>query len=358
MLSQRKHRWAQPQAPELSGVQQLCAREWAAAEVCPGRSGAEYSRHTLFPVSTKRHLHDEISEVLRRPGPVDEIPLHLWKRQYRSSAGAEVPLAAAGPSRPGSPGFDGGRAPGPLRRLALVLLRLGLRAARLLQAAGAALAQRMLQGAKSLAQVRDWLDVQRTRHRSICCMIKGVLPCQSTDAKADDACWQARGGSLVMGVVFVLGMALVSGIATVPGARYAAVPQEVVYSEFLDLVRAGNVRKARIDESLQKVYFSVQPSAATVAPELAPRPAGLPDASSVPGGAPVILVYALAALGAIGAYALVGLQEPLSVCRLIMQACQHCRQRQHGRRRSGRSAAPAQRPRSRSSSPSAWPTRA
>lgn len=34
---------------------------------------------------------------------------------------------------------------------------------------------------------------------------------------------------------------------------------QVVYSEFLDLVRSGNVRQARIDESLQKVYFSVQP---------------------------------------------------------------------------------------------------
>ena len=34
---------------------------------------------------------------------------------------------------------------------------------------------------------------------------------------------------------------------------------QVVYSEFLDLVNTGNVRQARIDESLQKVYFSVRP---------------------------------------------------------------------------------------------------
>jgi hypothetical protein len=34
---------------------------------------------------------------------------------------------------------------------------------------------------------------------------------------------------------------------------------QVVYSEFLDLVKTGNVQQARIDESLQKVYFSVQP---------------------------------------------------------------------------------------------------
>lgn len=34
---------------------------------------------------------------------------------------------------------------------------------------------------------------------------------------------------------------------------------QVVYSEFLDLVRTGNVKQARIDESLQRVYFSVQP---------------------------------------------------------------------------------------------------
>ena len=34
---------------------------------------------------------------------------------------------------------------------------------------------------------------------------------------------------------------------------------QVVYSEFLEMVRAGNVRKARIDESLQKVYFGVDP---------------------------------------------------------------------------------------------------
>ena len=33
----------------------------------------------------------------------------------------------------------------------------------------------------------------------------------------------------------------------------------MVYSEFLDLVNTGNVRQARIDESLQKVYFSVRP---------------------------------------------------------------------------------------------------
>ncbi len=37
------------------------------------------------------------------------------------------------------------------------------------------------------------------------------------------------------------------------------VAAQVVYSEFLDLVRSGNVKQARIDESLQKVYFSVQP---------------------------------------------------------------------------------------------------
>lgn len=37
---------------------------------------------------------------------------------------------------------------------------------------------------------------------------------------------------------------------------------QVVYSEFLDLVRSGNVKQARIDESLQKVYFSVQPRTA------------------------------------------------------------------------------------------------
>ena len=115
--------------------------------------------------------------------------------------------------------------------------------------------------------------------------------------------------------MFMLGMALVSGFASVPGVRYSAVPQEVgpharflfstashklsriavgdavgvcvlssedlaepgrledmvpgradaalpaqvVYSEFLDLVNTGNVRQARIDESLQKVYFSVRP---------------------------------------------------------------------------------------------------
>jgi hypothetical protein len=34
---------------------------------------------------------------------------------------------------------------------------------------------------------------------------------------------------------------------------------QVVYSEFLDLVKSGNVQQARIDESLQKVYFSVRP---------------------------------------------------------------------------------------------------
>lgn len=34
---------------------------------------------------------------------------------------------------------------------------------------------------------------------------------------------------------------------------------QVVYSEFLDLVNTGNVQQARIDESLQKVYFSVRP---------------------------------------------------------------------------------------------------
>ena len=119
------------------------------------------------------------------------------------------------------------------------------------------------------------------------------------------------------GLMFMLGMALVSGFASVPGVRYSAVPQEVgppcpqpvicsiarvtmhanavgdavsswimpskgltepgrieavvpggadtamlaqvVYSEFLDLVNTGNVRQARIDESLQKVYFSVRP---------------------------------------------------------------------------------------------------
>ncbi len=37
---------------------------------------------------------------------------------------------------------------------------------------------------------------------------------------------------------------------------------QVVYSEFLDLVRSGNVKQARIDESLQKVYFSVEPRTA------------------------------------------------------------------------------------------------
>ena len=40
--------------------------------------------------------------------------------------------------------------------------------------------------------------------------------------------------------------------------RFATLTQ-VVYSEFLDLVNTGNVRQARIDESLQKVYFSVRP---------------------------------------------------------------------------------------------------
>lgn len=38
-----------------------------------------------------------------------------------------------------------------------------------------------------------------------------------------------------------------------------ALPMQVVYSEFLDLVNTGNVHQARIDESLQKVYFSVRP---------------------------------------------------------------------------------------------------
>ena len=43
-------------------------------------------------------------------------------------------------------------------------------------------------------------------------------------------------------------------------ARADAVPLvQVVYSEFLDLVNTGNVRQARIDESLQKVSFSVRP---------------------------------------------------------------------------------------------------
>ena len=45
----------------------------------------------------------------------------------------------------------------------------------------------------------------------------------------------------------------------VPGRADAALPAQVVYSEFLDLVNTGNVRQARIDESLQKVYFSVRP---------------------------------------------------------------------------------------------------
>jgi len=39
----------------------------------------------------------------------------------------------------------------------------------------------------------------------------------------------------------------------------SALPMQVVYSEFLDLVNTGNVHQARIDESLQKVYFSVRP---------------------------------------------------------------------------------------------------
>ena len=44
-----------------------------------------------------------------------------------------------------------------------------------------------------------------------------------------------------------------------PGRADAALLAQVVYSEFLDLVNTGNVRQARIDESLQKVYFSVRP---------------------------------------------------------------------------------------------------
>ena len=47
----------------------------------------------------------------------------------------------------------------------------------------------------------------------------------------------------------------------------------MVYSEFLEMVRAGNVRKARIDESLQKVYFSVDPVS-----EQQPQAAAVPDA--------------------------------------------------------------------------------
>ena len=43
------------------------------------------------------------------------------------------------------------------------------------------------------------------------------------------------------------------------GCSCLALVAQVVYSEFLDLVNTGNVQQARIDESLQKVYFSVRP---------------------------------------------------------------------------------------------------
>ena len=49
---------------------------------------------------------------------------------------------------------------------------------------------------------------------------------------------------------------------------------QVVYSEFLDLVNTGNVAQARIDESLQKVYFSVRPL------QQAEQQEGAPEAST------------------------------------------------------------------------------
>ncbi|CAL8462710.1 g2243 [Coccomyxa elongata] len=130
---------------------------------------------------------------------------------------------ADGPSGYGKEelGGDSSSMPNPFQRFALVILRLGLRCLRLLQATARGLLQVLAQAVTRL-----------------------------------------KSGSLLWGIVFVLGMALVSGFAQVPGSRYSSAPQEVVYSEFLDLVRSGNVKQARIDESLQKVYFSVQPRTA------------------------------------------------------------------------------------------------
>jgi hypothetical protein len=113
-----------------------------------------------------------------------------WCAGSRAAAGADAGPLSSGDLGSSSGGDDsGGPALGPLRRLALVVLRLAARGGRLLQALGAALAARASAGLKAALQL--------------------------------------KGGSLVMGAVFVLGMALVSGVASVPGSRYSAVPQEV-----------------------------------------------------------------------------------------------------------------------------------
>ncbi|CAL5223140.1 g5605 [Coccomyxa viridis] len=143
-----------------------------------------------------------IEEEPRRPVMVD-------LEAEPSGSGAEFGMSSSG------------RPPNPFQRLALIIGRLGLHCMRFGQMVGSRIMGGLIQGMRGLLRL--------------------------------------RGKSMVWGLMFMLGMALVSGFASVPGVRYSAVPQEVVYSEFLDLVNTGNVRQARIDESLQKVYFSVRP---------------------------------------------------------------------------------------------------